>query len=78
MYISLEQAETLVELNDNIFWDGWNLVFFNPHIDGFMRQNGMFKNNKWGVKTTQAPGKNGYFVEPRYAKFLNTAKNRSR
>lgn len=33
------------------YWDGWDMVKFTPNPNGYVQENGMFRNNQWGFVT---------------------------
>jgi hypothetical protein len=35
--------------NDNVFWDGWDMVIFKPSPVARTRSNGMLRNGVWGT-----------------------------
>ena len=50
MINSLEQAETLVENNKNLSWDGWNIFHFKKSPTAWMKPEGVFRNGEWHIQ----------------------------
>jgi hypothetical protein len=71
MRISLEVAEQKVPTLDNVFWNGYDIVIFDPKIDGYMNNNGIFYNGVWGVSYIIYLSENGDWVIPKkYERFF--------
>lgn len=74
-FLSLEQAERLTEKRTrgfDAFWEGWDLVIWRPNGEGFIRENGMFRNGKWGTYFRVRPNVRGcYKVTERVASALD-------
>jgi len=69
MKLNLEQAETLVQSNKNVFWNGWDLVFVNTSVDGFTKKAGIWHEGQWSVKSVIKLSTNGeYNVPGKYLK----------
>lgn len=52
--LNYDEAHEFVESNKHrgYFWDGWNIVRWVPNASGFMKKNGMYRNNSWGLSYT--------------------------
>lgn len=48
--IDEKQANNLVK-RKNIWWDGWDLMFWYPSNNADLRKQGAFRNGKWGIQT---------------------------
>lgn len=59
---SLEQAETIVQRNKQLSWDGWNIVRLKPNKAGWMQRNGAFKDGQWFEKTVYEPNCDGWKI----------------
>lgn len=60
--IDLETAERLVSIHPELSWDGWNIVWVYEDADGFMSQDGVFKNNTWCRKKIFSYEANGWNI----------------
>lgn len=77
--MTLEQAEEIVERNDAVEWDGWNLVFYTPSNSSIYNKDGVFKDGKWLVKNTIAVNEKGtYVVSNHHARLFTKTRNRSK
>lgn len=48
---NIDQLESLVKNNNKLFyWDGWDLVYIIKDELGYMKKNGIFKDNEWYIK----------------------------
>ena len=47
---SLERMETIVENNEDLHWDGWNVVELRKSPTGWMKPNGVYANNGWNLR----------------------------
>ena len=47
---NIEKAEELVKNNETLSWNGWDIEYMEQDNNGFMKTNGIFKNDKWHVK----------------------------
>jgi hypothetical protein len=60
MISSLQEAETIVYKNKNLFWDGWTIVRFKPNPNAEFNKSGLRRNNIWGYATRYEPTKTGW------------------
>lgn len=37
-----------VALGNDVYWDGWDMVFFRPEPKGIYSKAGAFRNGQWG------------------------------
>lgn len=65
MRITYDMAEQKVSELNNVFWDGYNIVVFNPKADGYFRPDGIYRDDTWGVGYTIYLTENGDWVIPR-------------
>lgn len=47
---SLEKMEAIVAKNNNLYWDGWNVVSILPNKTGWSKPDGIFIKGKWYTK----------------------------
>lgn len=47
---SLEEMEKLVESNPSLKWNGWDVEYYSSEEDGFMKLNGVYLPEGWGIK----------------------------
>lgn len=49
---SLDKAEQFVrrqqELGNDVWWEGWDMLFFSPNDGAFYSRNGAYRNGTWG------------------------------
>ena len=43
----------------DVYWDGWDIVIFEPNPAEWMRNTGAFRNGKWGKQTRVPVNSNG-------------------
>jgi hypothetical protein len=48
---SLEVAESIVEDNDSLHWNGWDIIHYAESPSGWTKPNGAYRNDKWFVTT---------------------------
>ena len=61
--LNYKQAHDYVEHNKHFaFWEGWDLVLFRPTPVGYSKQQGMFRDGKWGMATRIRPDSAGNWV----------------
>lgn len=63
---SLEQMEAIVSKNNNLSWDGWNVVEMVRSDKAFTSQYGALKNNAWHFKKTFVVSRNGWEIPDKY------------
>lgn len=49
--LNYSEAHDFVESNSHrgYFWQGWDIVRWVPNPSGYMSEQGMYKNNLWGM-----------------------------
>jgi hypothetical protein len=49
--LGYDEADKFVSENSirGYFWDGWNIFRWVPNNDGYSKNNGMFRNGRWGL-----------------------------
>lgn len=65
-FIDYDTAHVVVERNQSLFWDGWDIVEWRPSKDAFYKKNAMFRNGRWGLAKRYSPGNNGWKVPSKY------------
>ncbi len=63
---SLEVMETIVENNKSLEWNGWDVVEIQKSPTGWMKPNGMFRNNEWFVRKFYNLNSNGWDIPSRF------------
>lgn len=56
--------ESLVNKNNSLIWQGWDILFLEEDSNAFMDKDGVFYNDRWHKKTP-IENKNGYWKIPR-------------
>jgi hypothetical protein len=65
-FIGYDTAHTVVDNNNNLYWDGWTIVDWKPSRDAFYKKNGVFRDGRWGIARRYNPGSNGWKVPAKY------------
>lgn len=49
--LNYDEAHDFISKNSRrgYFWNGWDIVRWVPNPSGFMQENGMYRNNTWGL-----------------------------
>lgn len=47
---SLEQMETIVDNNKSLEWSGWDVVEIRKSPTGWMKPEGVYRNDGWNVR----------------------------
>jgi hypothetical protein len=47
---TLKKAEELVCDNPILSWDGWDINYIYEDSSGFLKKEGIYKDNKWHIK----------------------------
>jgi hypothetical protein len=47
---SLEEAETIVENNNSLTWDGWNIIQLTKSPTAWMKPEGIYKDGLWYIR----------------------------
>jgi hypothetical protein len=68
MMNNVEKMEKLVETNKSFYWEGWDLVHIQENPDGYMRNDGVFKDGKWYTKKIFKLENNGWNIPDRILK----------
>jgi hypothetical protein len=61
---NLEYMESVVNKNDSLKWNGWNILFLEEDPMAYMNKNALFHMEKW-YKTTTIENIDGYWKIPR-------------
>jgi hypothetical protein len=65
---SLEKMETIVSKNNNLSWDGWDVVEMVRSDKAFTSKFGALKNNVWYLKKTFVISKDGWEIPDKYVR----------
>lgn len=65
--VNLSDAERFVSKTRNARWDGWDIVFFRPHPNGYTSPQGVFYRGRWGFQHRVSPSRRGWEIPKRYA-----------
>lgn len=63
---SLEQMESIVQSNDSLSWDGWDVVELKKMPTAWMKPKGAFVNNSWYLKNTFPIKHDGWSIPSKY------------
>jgi hypothetical protein len=66
--IDYNTAHHVVEKNENLFWNGWDIVDWKADSLGEMSKDGMLKEGKWGIYKVYPLDKDGWDVPNKYAR----------
>lgn len=78
--IGIKKADKFVKqqqaLGNDVFWDGWDMVFFRPDNRGMFNKAGAFRNGVWGFKNTVPVNENGKWeIDYRNVKRAGSTRN---
>lgn len=48
--------------NDNIFWRGWDMIFFKPDQRAIRNRKGVRRGERWGFETTVRVNRHGQWT----------------
>lgn len=48
----IKKMEKIVESNDSLRWNGWDIEYLEKNHNGMYKINGMFEENQWHTKST--------------------------
>jgi hypothetical protein len=65
---SLETMEAIVENDDTLSWDGWNVVQLISSPTGWTKPNGAFVNGQWFAKTVYSITEVGWNISSKLVK----------
>ncbi len=65
---SLEQMETIVSKNNNLSWDGWNVVEMLKSDKAFTSKYGARKDEAWHLKKIFVVSRNGWEIPDKYVR----------
>ena len=65
---SLEKMETIVSKNNNLSWDGWDVVEMVRSDRAFTSKFGAFKNNAWYLKKIFVVSRDGWEIPDKYVR----------
>lgn len=65
---SLEQMESIVQNNNSLSWDGWDVVELTKSPSAWTKPNGAFINNSWYFKNTFTIDRDGWSIPDKYVR----------
>lgn len=68
MITNLETMEEIVSKNNNLSWDGWNVVEVKPSTSAMFKTDGAFINGKWYTKKVYSYGDKGWAIPNKYVR----------
>jgi hypothetical protein len=63
---SLNTMEKIVQKNNNLIWDGWNVVDLKKSDIARTSPNGIRINGEWFLHRTYSPSRNGWDIPNKY------------
>jgi hypothetical protein len=65
---SLEKMEEIVSNNNNLSWDGWDVIEMIRSDKAFTSKQGAFKNNAWYLKKSFVVSRTGWEIPDKYVR----------
>lgn len=65
---SLEKMESIVENNDSLSWNGWDVIESKVNSTGWMKEDGAFVNGKWYTQKRYNLNEDGWTLPIKLAK----------
>ena len=65
---SLEEAEKIVENNDSLNWDGWNIIQLTKSPTAWMKPQGIFKNGEWYLQKKYTVSADGWEIPVKFVR----------
>jgi hypothetical protein len=62
---TLEEMESIVSNNKNLFWDGWTVVSRHQSNKAKSSKDGIYLNNKWYISKRFEPNRDGWDIPER-------------
>jgi hypothetical protein len=62
----LKTMEDIVAKNNNLIWDGWNVVHLFKSNVAMFKTNGVFIDGNWYTKTVYSPDQNGWNINKKH------------
>lgn len=59
---TLEDMEVIVADNDNLVWEGWDVLWYKPYPAGFLKKDGAFFKGKWTLLKRISPTRKGWVL----------------
>jgi hypothetical protein len=59
---SLEVAESVVENNGSLYWNGWDIVHYTESKTGWTKPSGAYRNGKWVIMNTYPITEEGWDI----------------
>jgi hypothetical protein len=66
--ISIEKMEAIVSKNNNLSWDGWDVVEMIKSDKAFTSKYGALKNNAWHLKKVFVVSRSGWEIPDKYVR----------
>lgn len=63
---TLEQMESIVSANKNLFWDGWTVIENYFSEKGRTSKQGAFVNGKWSIQKRYVPTTDGWEIPNKF------------
>lgn len=63
---SLEQMESIVAKNKNLFWDGWTVINSYPSDKARTSKYGVFTNGVWKMQKRFEPTQTGWDIPDKF------------
>ncbi len=57
---SLDYMETIVDDNEFLAWDGWDVLWYRPNPAGFLKKDGAFYKGMWTRCVRISPTSDGW------------------
>ena len=68
MINSLEEAETIVDNNKSLGWNGWDIVHFNKMPTAWMKPEGVYRNGEWYIQKHYNPSEKGWEIPDKFVR----------
>lgn len=65
---SLSIMEKIVAQNNNLYWEGWDVIDLKESDIARTSPNGIRVKNKWYLHKRYSPGRNGWDIPNKYRK----------
>jgi hypothetical protein len=65
---SLEEMQTIVENNESLSWESWDVVYLKPSSMGWLKNNGKYVNGKWYEATVFVSSEQGWDIPSKLVK----------
>ena len=65
---SLDTMETIVKNDEALVWDGWDVLHLTKSPTGWMKPEGVFRNDEWFIQKRYAITDQGWELPTKLAK----------